>query len=471
MASITIRQLDEQLKKDLRLRAARNGRSMEDEVRTILRTATGGDNVPLDATSIAARSEAGARPFMRNQASAARRVLLIIGGGIAAYKSLDLIRRLKERGFLVRCVLTAAAQQFITPLSAGALSGEAAFTDLFDAASEVEVGHIRLARGADLILVAPATADLVAKMAGGRADDLATAVLLATDKPILLAPAMNRTMWAHRATSRNVAQLIADGIRLVGPKAGEMAEAGEAGLGRMAEPLEIAAAAEALLKEAGIGRLAGKRIVVTSGPTHEPIDPVRYIANRSSGKQGHAIAAAAADAGAEVVLVSGPVNVPDPFGVTTVKVETAEQMFEAVERTLPADCGIFAAAVADWRIAAPGREKIKKQKSKTPTLTLVENSDILATIAQKQQKRPRLVIGFAAETENVIANAKAKLEHKGCDWIVANDVSPETGIMGGDRNTVHLVTQEGVESWPPQSKDEVARALVARIASALAGDS
>src|SRR5215471_16522974 len=327
MASITIRQLDEQLKKNLRLRAARNGRSMEDEVRTILRAATGGDNVRPDPASIAVRSESAAGPVLKPQAAAARQLLLIIGGGIAAYKSLELIRRLKERGFLVRCVLTAAAQQFITPLSVGALSGEAAYTDLFDPADEADIGHIRLARKADLVLVAPATADLIAKMAGGHADDLATAVLLATDKPLLVAPAMNPTMWSHKATSRNIAQLAADGVRLIGPNVGEMAEANEAGVGRMAEPLEIAAAAEALLKDDGIGSLAGKRIVVTSGPTYELIDPVRYIANRSSGKQGHAIAGAAADAGAEVVLVSGPVNVTDPFGVTTVKVETAEQMF------------------------------------------------------------------------------------------------------------------------------------------------
>jgi phosphopantothenoylcysteine decarboxylase/phosphopantothenate--cysteine ligase len=467
MASITIRQLDEQLKKDLRLRAARNGRSMEDEVRTILRAATGGDNGPPSATPVAARSEAAARPVMRDQATAARRVLLIIGGGIAAYKSLDLIRRLKERGFLVRCILTAAAQQFVTPLSASALSGEATFTDLFDAADEADVGHIRLARGADLILVSPATADLIAKMAGGHADDLATAVLLATDKPILIAPAMNPKMWAHRATSRNIAQLVADGVRLVGPNEGEMAETGEFGLGRMAEPMEIAAAAEALIGGSDEKPLAGMRIVVTSGPTHEPIDPVRYIANRSSGKQGHAIAAEAAAAGAEVVLVSGPVNVPDPIGVKTIKVETAQEMFEAVEQALPADCAVFAAAVADWRVAAPEPEKMKKRRGKAPALTLIENPDILATVSREKHRRPRLVIGFAAETENIIANAKAKLQRKGCDWIVANDVSPETGIMGGDSNTVRLVTRHGVEPWPVQSKEEVARALVARIAANL----
>jgi phosphopantothenoylcysteine decarboxylase/phosphopantothenate--cysteine ligase len=400
---------------------------------------------------------------------AGRRILLIIGGGIAAYKSLDLIRRLKERGASVRCILTAAAREFITPLSAGALSGDRVFTELFDSDSEFDVGHIRLAREADLIVVAPATADLMAKMAGGHADDLATAVLLASDQRILLAPAMNPAMWAQRATRRNLAQLVEDGVALVGPNQGEMAERGEAGTGRMAEPLEIVAAIEALLGPAGPQPLRGKRIVVTSGPTHEPIDPVRYIANRSSGKQGHAIAAAAAAAGAEVVLVSGPVNVPDPAGVQIVRTETAGEMLAAVERALPADCAVFAAAVADWRVAAPGREKIKKAKGEAPALALVENPDILATIAQRRTKRPQLVIGFAAETENVLANAKAKLARKGCDWIVANDVSPATGVMGGDVNTVHLVTAAGIQSWPPQSKDAVARALVERIAAALQG--
>jgi phosphopantothenoylcysteine decarboxylase/phosphopantothenate--cysteine ligase len=310
----------------------------------------------------------------------------------------------------------------------------------------------------------------MAKVAGGHADDLATAVLLATNKPILLAPAMNPAMWANKATARNLQQLVADGVRLVGPNAGEMAERGEAGTGRMAEPLEIAAAATTLLGAEAGGPLSGKRVVVTSGPTHEPIDPVRYIANRSSGKQGHAIAAAAAAAGADVVLISGPVTIADPIGVTTIRVESARAMFDAVEQAMPADCAIFAAAVADWRVAEAGREKIKKQKGKTPALTLVENPDILATIAHRKSKRPRLVIGFAAETQNVVDNAKAKLARKGCDWIVANDVSPATGVMGGDRNSVHLVTHDGVESWPPQSKDEVARALIGRIAAALTGD-
>jgi phosphopantothenoylcysteine decarboxylase / phosphopantothenate---cysteine ligase len=475
MASITIRQLDESLKQQLRLRAASHGRSMEDEVRTILRAAAGGAEATPARTAprqIERAAVESPTPLSSpGQSIARKRILLIIGGGIAAYKSLDLIRRLRERHMAVRCILTAAAREFITPLSASALAGERTFTDLFDPASELDVGHIRLARDADAIVVAPATADLMAKMAGGHADDLASAVLLASNGPIVIAPAMNPAMWARGATQRNLAQLMQDGIVTIGPNAGEMAEAGEAGVGRMAEPLEIAAAVEALFGDEGERPLAGKRIVVTSGPTHEPIDPVRYIANRSSGRQGHAIAAAAAAAGAAVTLVSGPVNIPDPPGVRIVKVESARAMFEAVEAALPADCAVFAAAVADWRVATPGREKIKKQKGKgPPPLALVENPDILATIAHRKMQRPPLVIGFAAETENVIQNAKAKLNRKGCDWIVANDVSPETGIMGGESNAVHLVTAEGVEAWPSQSKDDVARALVARIADALTGD-
>jgi phosphopantothenoylcysteine decarboxylase / phosphopantothenate---cysteine ligase len=474
MASITIRQLDENLKQQLRLRAASHGRSMEDEVRTILRAAAAGATEAAPATprrSERVTVESPTPVSTTGMPIARKRILLIIGGGIAAYKSLDLIRRLRERHLAVRCILTAAAQEFITPLSASALAGERTFTDLFDAASELDVGHIRLARDADAIVVAPATADLMAKMAGGHADDLASAVLLASNRPILIAPAMNPAMWAHGATQRNLAQLMQDGVVTIGPNAGEMAEAGEAGVGRMAEALEIAAATEALLGDEGERPLAGKRVVVTSGPTHEPIDPVRYIANRSSGRQGHAIAAAAAAAGAAVTLISGPVNIPDPPNVRIVKVESARAMFEAVEAALPADCAVFAAAVADWRVATPGREKIKKQKGKAPPpLALVENPDILATIAHRKTQRPPLVIGFAAETENVIENAKAKLNRKGCDWIVANDVSPETGIMGGESNAVHLVTADGVETWPSQSKDEVARALVARIADALTGD-
>jgi len=465
LASLTVRQLDEALKRRLRLRAARQGRSMEDEVRVILREAaeTGGDFADrLDETP--------ARPTHRKTravATSGPQILLIIGGGIAAYKSLDLIRRLQERGAQLRCILTAAAQHFVTPLAVGALAGNRAYTDLFDPQSKFDVGHIRLARDADLIVVAPATADLIAKMAGGHADDLATAVLLATDRPVLIAPAMNPHMWAAKATQRNLAQLAADGIRTVGPNAGEMAEPGETGFGRMAEPLEVVAAAETLLHRTG--PLTGKRVLVTSGPTSEPIDPVRYIANRSSGKQGHAIATAAAAAGADVVLVSGPVDQPDPSGVTVVKVETARQMLHAVDQVLPADVAIFAAAVADWRTEDVSKSKIKKQQGRTLTLKLVENPDILATIAHRKSGRPRLVIGFAAETDHVIANAKAKLAKKGCDWILANDVSPETGIMGGDVNTINLITATGVESWPPQSKDDVARTLIERIAAALAG--
>jgi len=395
----------------------------------------------------------------------ARRILLIIGGGIAAYKSLDLIRRLQDGGARVRSILTPAARHFVTPLAAGALCGERAYTDLFDAQSEFDVGHIRLARDTDLIVVAPATADLMARMAGGLADDLASAVLLATDKPILLAPAMNPHMWAAKATQRNLAQLAADGVHFVGPARGAMAERGESGLGRMAEPLEIAAAAAALLR---VGRaLSGKRVLVTSGPTHEPIDPVRFIANRSSGKQGHAIAAAAAAAGADVVLISGPVDLDDPPGTTVVKVETAQDMLAAVERALPADAAIFAAAVADWRVEHSSGSKIKKRQGRPAALALVENPDILATVARRKSGRPQVVIGFAAETEDLIGNAKAKLVAKGCDFIVANDVSAATGIMGGDSNTVHLIGAAGVESWPPLSKDEVAHRLIERLATHL----
>ena len=467
MASLTVRQLDEKLKRLLRLRAARHGRSMEDEVRVILRQAA--EEAGLEALDLINPPNPPAQPVkqqVRTAAAAQKRVLLIIGGGIAAYKSLDLIRRLQDRGARVRCILTAAAARFVTPLAAGALAGERAYTDLFDAQSEFDVGHIRMARDTDLIVVAPATADLIAKMASGQADDLATAVLLATDKPILLAPAMNPHMWTAKATQRNLARLRADSVQFIGPNAGEMAERGEAGLGRMAEPLEIAAAADAMLRSEGL--LAGKRVLVTSGPTSEPLDPVRVLANRSSGKQGHAIAAAAAAAGADVTLVSGPVNLPDPPGVSVVHVETAREMLAAVEKALPADIAVFAAAVADWRPQQASQSKIKKQ-GRPPTIELVENPDILATIAHRKSRRPPLVVGFAAETDNVIANAKAKLARKGCDWIVANDVSPATGIMGGDSNTVHLVTADAVEDWPPQSKEDVARALIARIAATLQG--
>jgi len=462
MASLTVRQLDERLKKLLRLRAARNGRSVEDEVRTILREAAETDGAAPEATSQPAPQPSQAKPV------ATKRVLLIIGGGIAAYKSLDLIRRLKERGFAVGCIITKAAEHFVTPLAAGAIVGSRVFTDLFDPAHEFDVGHIRLARETDLIVVAPATADLMAKIVGGHADDLATAVLLATHAKILLAPAMNPAMWANKATQRNLKQLIADGVAAVGPNEGEMAEASEYGKGRMAEPLEIAAIVERLLADAP-RPLAGRRFLITSGPTHEPIDPVRYIANRSSGKQGHAIAAAAAAAGAKVTLVSGPVNLADPPGVNIVHVESACDMLGAVERALPVDVAIFAAAVADWRVANAGAQKIKKVPGQAVSaLSLSENPDILSTIAHRKSQRPLLVIGFAAETENVAANARAKLVRKSCDWILANDVSPQTGIMGGDRNTIELVSADGVEPWPPQSKEDVATMLIARIAAALA---
>src|SRR5262252_514052 len=437
---------------------------MEDEVRVILREAAEQiDHGARDHFALAAASQHETEAASEN----GPRIILIIGGGIAAYKSLDLIRRLQERGARLRCILTPAARHFVTPLAVGALTGERAFTDLFDPQSEFDVGHIRLARDADLIVVAPATADLLAKMAGGHADDLASTVLLATDRPILVAPAMNPHMWNHTATRRNLAQLTADGVRVVGPDSGEMAERGEAGLGRMAEPLEIVAAAESILRRGAA--LAGKRIIVTSGPTHEPIDPVRYIANRSSGKQGHAIAEAAAAAGGDVVLVSGPVNLPNPLGVTVVRVETAQQMFDAVEAALPADAAIFAAAVADWRSDSASGRKIKKQPGRTPTLNLMENPDILSSVAHRTSGRPRLVVGFAAETDHVIANAQAKRIKKGCDWILANDVSAESGVMGGDMNTVHLVIASGVESWPPQAKDQVARTLIERVAAALDG--
>ena len=397
-----------------------------------------------------------------------KRILLIIGGGIAAYKCLDLIRRLRERGAHVRCVLTKAATEFVTPLSVGALTADHVFTDLFDRHDEHDVGHIRLSREADLLVVAPATADLMAKMASGLANDLASTVLMATDKKVLVAPAMNPKMWDHPATRRNRGALERDGIAFVGPARGEMAESGEAGEGRMAEPLEIVAAVEAMLENRP-RPLAGRRIVMTSGPTHEPIDPVRYIANRSSGKQGHAIASALARLGADVRLVSGPVTIPDPRDVTVTRVETAREMLAAVEALLPADAGIFVAAVADWRTTDAADEKIKKVAGEgPPALKMVENPDILATIGHHAM-RPGLVVGFAAETQNVVDNANAKLAKKGADLIVANDVSPERGVMGGDRNTVRIVSAAGVETWDEMSKDEVADKLAALVALRLGG--
>ncbi len=384
-------------------------------------------------------------------------ILLIIGGGIAAYKCLDFIRRAKERGARVRCVLTEAAQHFVTPLSAAVLSEEPAFTELFDLKNETEIGHIRLSREADLIVVAPATAGLLAKMAQGLCDDLATAVLLAADKPVLAAPAMNWRMWEHPATKRNLAQLKADGVFFAGPGKGGMA-CGEWGVGRMAEVEEILAAAEALLSDESLKPLHGRHVLVTAGPTYEPIDPVRFIGNRSSGKQGYAIAAAAARLGARVTLIAGPGSLTDPVGVSVTRVETARKMLDAVEGALPADIAIFSAAVADWRAASVQQEKIKKGGS-APQLRLIENPDILKTISKRAADRPALVIGFAAETEDVIAHAVKKLESKGCDWIVANDVSPGGGVFGGDRNTVHLISHSRVESWPEMSKDEVAGRL------------
>ena len=398
---------------------------------------------------------------------AGKRILLIIAGGIAAYKSLDLIRRLRERGADVRPVMTRGAQEFVTPLAVGALSASHVYTELFSREDEQDVGHIRLARECDLVLVAPATADLMAKMANGLADDLASTVLLATDRPVLIAPAMNPKMWSHAATRRNFSVLQRDGIQAIGPMEGEMAESGERGRGRMAEPLEVVARVEDLLS--GPRPLAGLKAVVTSGPTHEPIDPVRYIANRSSGKQGHAIAAALARLGADVTLVSGPVIIPDPEGVRTVHVERAEEMRDAVISTLPVDIAVMVAAVADWRVAASSEQKIKKQPGEAPPpLQLAENPDILKTIGHHPE-RPRLVVGFAAETENVEDNGRAKLERKGADLIVANDVSPETGVMGGDRNRVRLISHDGVEAWPDLTKSEVAERLAMWIATQIGG--
>ncbi len=384
-------------------------------------------------------------------------ILLIIGGGIAAYKCLDFIRRAKERGAKVRCILTRAAQHFVTPLSAAVLSEEPAFTELFDLKNETEIGHIRLSREADLIVIAPATADFLAKMAHGLCDDLASTVLLAADKQVLAAPAMNWRMWEHPATRRNLSQLKTDGVYFVGPNEGAMA-CGETGFGRMAEVEEILAAAEKILEGESAKPLAGRNVLVTAGPTFEPIDPVRFIGNRSSGKQGYAIAVAAARLGARVTLIAGPNALPDPRGVVTIRVETAQKMLEAAEAALPADIAVFSAAVADWRAASIQSEKIKKSES-SPELRLVENPDILRTIAKRSANRPRLVIGFAAETGNIIAQAVQKLENKGCDWIVANDVS-EGGVFGRNRNAVHVITRSRVQSWPEMSKEDVADRLV-----------
>ncbi len=394
-----------------------------------------------------------------------KRILLIIGGGIAAFKALDLIRRLRERGAAVTPVLTKAAQEFVTPLSASALAAEKVYLDLFDLTDEAEMGHIELSRAADLVVVAPATADLMAKMANGHADDLASTLLMATDKRVLIAPAMNVRMWEHPATQRNAATLAGDGVLFAGPVDGAMA-CGEFGPGRMSEPHEIVEDIERALAD---GPLMGRHVIVTSGPTHEPIDPVRYIANRSSGAQGTALARALAGLGADVTFITGPATVPPPAGVRVVAVETAREMQAAVDAALPADAAVFAAAVADWRVEGASDRKMKKDAGGTPMLSFTENPDILAGVSQRSEGRPGLVVGFAAETHDVVENAAAKRQRKGCDWIVANDVRPETGIMGGSENAVTLVTAEGAETWPRMDKDKVAAQLAVRIAAAVTG--
>jgi phosphopantothenoylcysteine decarboxylase/phosphopantothenate--cysteine ligase len=396
----------------------------------------------------------------------AKSILLVIGGGIAAYKCLELIRLLKSVGCSVRCIMTKAAAEFVTPLSVASLSGENVYTSLFSLTDEVEMGHIELSRSADLVVVAPATADLMARMAHGLADDLASTALLATDKPVLIAPAMNVRMWTHASTRRNLATLVKDGIHVVGPNDGEMA-CGEFGPGRMAEPPEIVMAIRRLLAPQP-RPLLGRKVLVTAGPTREAIDPVRYISNHSSGKQGYAIAEAAAALGAETVVISGPVHLPVPPGVGVRPVESAADMLTACEEELPCDIAIFTAAVADWRVAQAAAEKIKKSAGRAPTLTMVENPDILRTIATDAEKRPAIVIGFAAETEKVVEHARDKLFSKGCDMIVANDVGAETGVFGGDRNKVHIVTREGVEAWPDMSKREIGVRLMRELAGRLA---
>lgn len=396
---------------------------------------------------------------------AGKRILLIVAGGIAAYKCLELIRRLRERGASVRCILTPAGAAFVTPLSLEALSEDQVHTDLFSLGRESEMGHIQLSRDADLLVVAPATADILARMAAGIANDLATTALLATDKPVLAAPAMNVRMWEHPVTQANLATLRARGLATVGPDEGDMA-CGEWGFGRMAEPAAILAAIEAQLAPAG--RLAGLRALVTSGPTREPIDPVRFISNHSSGRQGHAIAAALARHGAATTLVAGPTALADPPGIRMVPVETAAQMLAACEAALPVDVAVCAAAVSDWRVVQASSQKMKKEPAGPPTLLLAENPDILATIARRGDRRPRLVVGFAAETTRIVEHAQAKRARKGCDWIVANDVSPATGTFGGASNTVHLISANGVEDWPAMSKQAVAERLAGRIADILA---
>jgi len=396
-----------------------------------------------------------------------RRILLVVSGGIAAYKALELVRRLRERGARVRAILTRAGAEFVTPLSLSALTEDKVYGELFSLTDEAEMGHIQLSRDADLLVVAPASADILAKMAAGLADDLATTALLATDKPVLAAPAMNVRMWEHPATRANLATLQARGLRLVGPGEGAMA-CGEFGPGRMAEPAEILAAIEGFFRSGG--RLAGLRALVTSGPTHEPIDPVRYIANRSSGRQGHAIAQALAEAGAETLLVSGPVSLPDPPGVRVERVETAQQMLDACLAALPVAVAVCAAAVADWRVAGLANQKIKKEEGRLPSLSLTENPDVLASLARAGDSRPRLLVGFAAETEQVVAHATAKRLRKGCDWILANDVGPDSGTFGGAENEIHLIDAEGSETWPRMDKRAVATLLAERIARHLHGE-
>ncbi len=469
MATITVRNLDGKTKQALRERAARSGHSMEEEARILLNAGSILDHEnqtfsgSIDALKIV--DEASNISIDPNYPARGKTVLLIICGGIAAYKSLDLIRRLKERGVKVRVVMTHAAGEFITPLSVGALSHSKVYCDLFSREDEHDIGHIRLAREADLIVIAPATANIIAKTAHGIVDDLASAVLLASNGKVLIAPAMNPAMWNNPATRRNADTLEGDGFRFIGPNSGEMAEQSEAGRGRVAEPMEIVSEI-GLILDTRTKPLSGLKVIVTAGPTHEPIDPVRYIANRSSGKQGYAIAAALVAAGAQVNLISGPVNLNEPAGLNCTRVESAEEMFQAVKSNLPSDIAIMVAAVADWRVVNSANEKIKKKPgSKNPvSLKLAENPDILKFVGHLDQ-RPELVIGFAAETQDVIKNAKAKLKRKGADWIVANDVSPETGIMGGDSNTVKLLSSDGVEQWPVLAKDQVARRLVEKIIS------
>lgn len=400
--------------------------------------------------------------------TAEKRVLLIVSGGIAAYKTLELIRRLRERGISVRCVLTAGGAQFVTPLSLSALSEDKVYTEIFSLTDESEMGHIRLSRESDLLVVVPASADIMARMAGGLANDLATTVLLATDKPVMFAPAMNVRMWEHPATQANIATLKSRGLIRIGPDAGNMA-CGEYGLGRMSEPMTIVEAIENHFAGPGARPLAGRRALVTSGPTREAIDPVRYLSNHSSGKQGHAIAAALAGLGAETSLITGPVALPDPAGVSVVHVESAADMLVACQAALPAEIVVCAAAVSDWRIATAASEKLKKDRGGPPALELTENPDILRTLSQAENRRPGLVVGFAAETEKVVEYAVEKRQRKGCDWILANDVSPETGTFGGASNVIHFVHEDGVEDWPRMTKQEVAERLAQRIAAHMGG--